>query len=143
MNYATLIALLSAMSFSLPLLLKIEGYFGIERNDGILISLAIVIFLWVWLYLRWYSKIENESVRHPILPHEPYLPEIFYKDGEFQGEIYYKENNFKKALELYELYKIVLDRQGLDTSELADRIQEIKEINLVEDINENKREEDG
>ena len=136
MNYATLIALLSAMSFSLPLLLKLEEYFGIERNDGILISLAIVVFAWVWLYLRWHSKIENESVQHPILPHEPYLPEIFYKDGEFQGEIYYRENNFEKALSVYELYKIVLNNQGLDTSELADRIAEIKQINIVEDSQE-------
>ncbi len=136
MNYATLIALLSAMSFSLPLLLKLEEYFGIERNDGILISLAIVVFAWVWLYLRWHSKIENESVQHPILPHEPYLPEIFYKDGEFQGEIYYRENNFEKALSVYELYKIVLNNQGLDTSELTDRIAEIKQINIVEDSQE-------
>lgn len=136
MNYATLIALLSAMSFTLPLLLKLEEYFGIERNDGILISLAIVVFAWVWLYLRWHSKIENESVQHPILPHEPYLPEIFYKDGEFQGEIYYRENNFEKALSVYELYKIVLNNQGLDTSELTDRIAEIKQINIVEDSQE-------
>ncbi len=122
------------MSFSLPLLLKLEEHFGIRRNDGIFFSLAIVIFAWVWLYLRWHRKIEDNTVQHPILPHEPYLPEIFYKDGKFQGEIYYQENNFEKALSTYELYKIVLDNQGLDTSELTARISEIKQINIVDEI---------
>ena len=86
MNYATLIALLAAMSFSLPVLLKVEQYFGLGRNASMLFGLAFVVFIWVWLYLRWSGEGNSDSVEG-LLPHEPYLPEVFFKDGVFTNSI--------------------------------------------------------
>lgn len=127
MNYATLIALLAAMSFSLPILLKVEQHFGVGRNAGILFSLAFVVFIWVWLYLRWNAEGNNETTEG-LLPHEPYLPEVFFKDGVFHGETYKNEGKYQEALSVYELYRIVLKRQGQDTEHCNSEIEEIERL---------------
>ena len=130
-NYATLIALLAAMSFSLPVLLKLERQLGIERNAVVLFSLAVVVFIWVWLYLRWRGETE-EVVDDELLPHEPYLPEIFFKNGVFLGERYKNEGNYQEALNAYELYTIVLERQGRKINDFSKDIKELKELMAAE-----------
>mgnify|MGYP006325001933 CR=1 FL=1 len=52
MNYATLLALLAALSFTLPLLVQLGERAGVSRNSGIAVTLLFVIFLAAWLLLR-------------------------------------------------------------------------------------------
>lgn len=53
MNYATLLALLATMAFALPFLVRLGQNAGVPRVTGIILTLAIIVFLGTWLWLRW------------------------------------------------------------------------------------------
>jgi Ca2+/H+ antiporter len=61
MNYATLLALLAALSFTLPLLVQLGEKAGVSRNSGIAVTLLFVIFLAAWLILRRPLKKQAEN----------------------------------------------------------------------------------
>lgn len=61
MNYATLLALLAALSFTLPLLVQLGEKAGVSRNSGIAVTLLFVIFLAAWLFLRRPLKKQAEN----------------------------------------------------------------------------------
>jgi Tfp pilus assembly protein PilN len=61
MNYATLLALLAALSFTLPLLVQLGEKAGVSRNSGIAVTLLFVIFLAAWLLLRRPLKKQAEN----------------------------------------------------------------------------------
>lgn len=61
MNYATLLALLTALSFTLPLLVKLGERAGVSRNSGIAVTLLFVLFLGAWLFLRRPLKNQAEN----------------------------------------------------------------------------------
>ena len=52
MNYATLLALLAALSFGLPLLVRLGERAGFSRGSGIALTLAIALFIISWVFLR-------------------------------------------------------------------------------------------
>jgi Ca2+/H+ antiporter len=61
MNYATLLALLALLSFTLPLLVQLGEKAGVSRNSGIAVTLLFVIFLAAWLFLRRPLKKQSEN----------------------------------------------------------------------------------
>jgi hypothetical protein len=61
MNYATLLALLAALSFTLPLLVQLGEKAGVSRNSGIAVTLLFVLFLGAWLFLRRPLKKQAEN----------------------------------------------------------------------------------
>ncbi|MGL4609821.1 MAG: hypothetical protein ACRCYY_09075 [Trueperaceae bacterium] len=61
MNYATLLALLAALSFTLPLLVQLGESAGVSRNSGIAVTLLFVLFLVAWLLLRRPLKKQSET----------------------------------------------------------------------------------
>jgi hypothetical protein len=61
MNYATLLALLAALSFTLPLLVQLGETAGVSRPSGIAVTLLFVIFLVAWLLLRRPLKKQAEN----------------------------------------------------------------------------------
>jgi Ca2+/H+ antiporter len=61
MNYATLLALLALLSFTLPLLVQLGEKAGVSRNSGIAVTLLFVIFLAAWLILRRPLKKQAEN----------------------------------------------------------------------------------
>jgi hypothetical protein len=61
MNYATLLALLAALSFTLPLLVQLGETAGVSRNSGIAVTLLFVLFLGAWLFLRRPLKKQAEN----------------------------------------------------------------------------------
>ncbi len=61
MNYATLLALLAALSFTLPLLVQLGEKAGVSRGSGIAVTLLFVIFLAAWLILRRPLKKQAEN----------------------------------------------------------------------------------
>jgi flagellar biosynthesis/type III secretory pathway M-ring protein FliF/YscJ len=61
MNYATLLALLVALSFTLPLLVQLGETAGVSRNSGIAVTLLFVLFLGAWFFLRRPLKKQAEN----------------------------------------------------------------------------------
>jgi hypothetical protein len=61
MNYATLLALLAVLSFTLPLLVQLGEKAGVSRNSGIAVTLLFVLFLGAWLLLRRPLKKQAEN----------------------------------------------------------------------------------
>lgn len=61
MNYATLLALLAALSFTLPLLVQLGERAGVSRNSGIAVTLLFILFLAAWLFLRRPLKKQAEN----------------------------------------------------------------------------------
>jgi hypothetical protein len=61
MNYATLLALLAVLSFTLPLLVQLGETAGVPRNSGIAVTLLFVLFLAAWLLLRRPLKKQAEN----------------------------------------------------------------------------------
>jgi hypothetical protein len=61
MNYATLLALLALLSFTLPLLVQLGEKAGVPRNSGIAVTLLFVLFLAAWLLLRRPLKKQAEN----------------------------------------------------------------------------------
>jgi hypothetical protein len=61
MNYATLLALLAALSFTLPLLVQLGEKAGVSRNSGIAVTLLFVLVLGAWLFLRRPLKKQAEN----------------------------------------------------------------------------------
>ena len=52
MNYATLLALLAALSFGMPLLVRLGERAGFSRGSGIALTLAFTLFILIWSLLR-------------------------------------------------------------------------------------------
>ncbi len=68
MNYATLLALLAVLSFTLPLLVQLGERAGVSRNSGIAVTLLFVLFLAAWLLLRRPLKKQAENGESESLP---------------------------------------------------------------------------
>jgi hypothetical protein len=135
MNYAALLALLSAMSFALPFLVRVAERLGVPRSYGSVVTLAGALFFALWAYLRWrqradqYNRKMHDSQDH--LPDEPYVPDIFFENGVFKGTILLSQGHTKEALHLYETYRDILQRQGHATDELDDMILRLSEVKAV------------
>jgi hypothetical protein len=64
MNYATLLALLAALSFGLPLLVQLGEGAGVSRGSGIALTLAITLFTLIWLFLR--RPLKNQAQQQEV-----------------------------------------------------------------------------
>lgn len=64
MNYATLLALLAALSFGLPLLVQLGEGAGVSRGSGIALTLALILFGIIWAFLRKPLKQEERKQNH-------------------------------------------------------------------------------
>jgi threonine/homoserine/homoserine lactone efflux protein len=64
MNYATLLALLAALSFGLPLLVQLGEGAGVSRGSGIALTLAITLFVLIWLLLR--RPLKKQAQQHEV-----------------------------------------------------------------------------
>ena len=122
MNYAGLLALAAALSFTLPFVVGVAERAGLPRSYGISVTLALVVFFAMWLYIRWRQKNPEDvlpDVTH--LPNEPYV-DIFFLDGVFQGERLLEQGRDAEALQVYRAYRNVLLRQGQTTGELDKKV---------------------
>jgi hypothetical protein len=127
MNYAALLALLSALSFTLPFLVRMAERLGIPRSYSSVVTLAGALFVALWAYLRWRQRADqyNRKMResqNEYLPDEPYVPDIFFEDGVFKGTILLAQGYTQEALQLYQTYRDILQRQGHATDELDEMI---------------------
>lgn len=122
MNYAALLALLSALSFALPFLVRVAEHLGIPRSQSSVVTLAVALFFALWAYLRWRQQAEaHNRLREQAgerLPSEPYVPDIFFENGVFKGTLLLNKGHTQAALQLYETYRDILQRQGHATDAL-------------------------
>lgn len=122
MNYAALLALAAGLSFTLPFVVGVAERAGLPRSYGISVTLALVVFVAMWLYIRWRQHNPKDvipDITH--LPNEPYV-DIFFLDGVFQGERLLEQGRNAEALQVYRAYRNVLLRQGQTTGELDKKV---------------------
>lgn len=52
MNYAALLGVIAAATFTLPLLARLAVSLGLHRGTGVAVSLAIAVAVALWWYVR-------------------------------------------------------------------------------------------
>lgn len=128
MNYAALLALLSAIAFAFPFIVRIAERIGVPRSYSIVVSLALLIFGLAWLYIRWRMATPEPAEPTPSrLPHEPFEPNIFFQEDVFLGERLSQEGRYEEALRTYEAYRAILVMQKRDTDEVDKHILDLKQ----------------
>lgn len=130
-SYATLLALLAALAFVFPFVVRLAENTGVPRSYSIVFTLALSLVLGTYLWLRWRLRDEeadlyDTDVEPGVLPAEPYVPDFFFQDGVFQGEALLLKGHREAALKLYEAYYALLSRQGQDASHLDKTIKELQ-----------------
>ena len=124
MSYATLLALLAALAFTLPFLARLAERLGLARSQGIFLTLALSLVVATYAWLRWRLRDEDAEaalraeLEPGVLPEEPYIPDFFFQDGVFQGERLIAQGHHDAALKMYEAYRALLKRQGQTTDEV-------------------------
>ncbi|MEZ4607135.1 MAG: hypothetical protein R2865_10165 [Deinococcales bacterium] len=64
MNYAALLALLAALAFTFPFLVRLAEQVNIPRSYSIVVTLAVTLFLALYIFVRdrviWRQKLEEQ-----------------------------------------------------------------------------------
>ena len=147
MSYASLLTLLAGLAFTLPFLVRLAERAGVARSSSIVVTLALIIVLLSYAWLRWYLRDQDVEVvtglEPGVLPSEPFVPDFFFQDGVFQGERLLAEGHFEAALKMFEAYRSVLARQGRSTGEVDEKISALNAIvgTSLEDANREARRE--
>ena len=131
MNYASLIALLAALAFSLPFLVKIAQRAGIPRGFSMVTTLAIGLFILAWLLMhdrmrkRELLKVQIGIVKEQIL-RNPLDPIAYYLSEKHLGDLLLACGDKSAALEVFMSYqKIVLDTEN-DSPRIERMIKRLK-----------------
>ena len=132
MSYASLLTLLAGLAFTLPFLVRLAERAGVARSSSIVVTLALIIVLLTYAWLRWYLRDQESApvngLEPGVLPTEPFVPDFFFQDGVFQGERLLAEGHFEAALKMFEAYRSVLARQGRATGEVDEKISTLNAI---------------
>lgn len=134
MNYASLIALLAALAFSLPFLVKLAERVGISRGFGMMVTLAAGFFILAWLLLRERIK-RQELLQEQIatikqqINSNPNDPAAYYFSHKHLGDLYILLGNKLAALDAFTAYrKITLANQvDVDMEKTDLIIEELKQ----------------
>lgn len=137
MSYAALLALLSALAFALPFLVRLAQAAGIPRSSGIALTLAFITVASTYLWLRWRLRDQDalDALEPGVLPSEPYVPGFFFEGGAFRGERLRRQGRTREALAVYRAYQAILERQGQRQADIDAVVLEL--------VSELGREEDG
>lgn len=135
LNYAALLALLSLVSFSMPFLVSLAENAGVPRSYSIILSLTLVLWVGLYLYIRWQQgRLPEAPIRPDSLPDEPYV-EVFFRNGMFQGQWLLEQGETEAALAVYKAYQSILLRHGKassgeakDADELAQTIVDLEKL---------------
>jgi hypothetical protein len=131
MNYASLIAVLAALAFTLPFLANLATMFGIARGTSIVTTLAAAIFVTAWIVIRQRAqhhsaieeRIEAISRQRAASPHDPHS---FYLYGDHQGDLLLTVGRPADALEAFEAHHRIAHRAGHDTQKLERTIARLR-----------------
>lgn len=121
MSYAALLALLAALTFTMPFLVDLAERAGLPRGYGIVTTLTAAVFALAWITVR--SRVQR---RHEIeariqairerLRERPYDPKAFYLHGDHLGDLLLTLGRTEEALRAFESYKRVSEQAGSDTT---------------------------
>jgi hypothetical protein len=122
MNYVALIALLAALAFTLPLLVKLTEAAGLARGVGVVGTLVVaaVVLLWLWLGGRRQRRrllkervaaIKRQRAR------APEDPTAFLEAGDHLSELLLQLDRPKEAREAFSAYLEVAARAGQEVAE--------------------------
>ena len=125
MNYASLIALLAAISFTLPFLVTLAENAGVPRGFSIVTTLAGATFAlaWVWVRSRVLRRTALEE-RVAVIERqraETPGPEAFFLHGDHLGDLLLTLGRPSEALAAFEAYKRVAENAGREVGS-AERV---------------------
>lgn len=131
MNYASLIAILAALSFSLPFLVNLATRAGIPRGYGITTTLAAAVFVLAWIFVR--SRVRRRLAieeRITLINRQraasPDSPDAFYLQGDHLGDLLLTLGRQREALDAFETHHQLAERIGEDTSRLEQTVQRLR-----------------
>ena len=140
MNYASLIALLAAISFTLPFLVTLAENAGVPRGFSIVLTLAGALFAlaWVWVRSRVLRRtaleervaaIERQRAETP-------GPEAFFLHGDHLGDLLLTLGRPSEALAAFEAYKRAAERAGREVGSTERVIMSLRREGRQEETNE-------
>lgn len=121
MSYAALIALLAALTFTMPFLVDLAEHAGVPRGFGIVTTLVAAIFAIAWITVR--SRVQRrqavearmQAIRDRI-KERPQDPTAFYRHGDHLGDLLLTLGRVSEALRAFEAYRRVAEQSGGDTT---------------------------
>ncbi len=132
MNYASLIALLAALAFSLPFLVKLAQRAGIPRGFSMITTLAVGVFTLSWLLLherikrRELWQVQIDVIREQILK-DPLEPTAYYLSEKHLGDLLLACGDKASALEVFTSYQEVTGGTRKDGARIARIIKKLKQ----------------
>ena len=132
MNYASLIALLATLAFSLPFLGKLAQRSGIPRGFSMVTTLAIGIFALSWLLVRGRIK-RYESLQEQIgfiqnqVHKNPKDPTAYYFSEQHLGDLLLACGDKAAAFEVFTTYKQLTQATENDVSRVTHIIEKLKQ----------------
>lgn len=144
MTYASLLALLAALAFTLPLIAQLAGLAGAPRHVSIGVTLLLTAagFLWVLLTRSKegpsdeqmaQQKLDQISEQRHIRPHDP---QAFFVNGEFQGDLLRKHGRNAEALAAIETYRLLAPLSEQEQQQLSRVSEQLRRELNVSSINE-------
>ena len=141
MNYASLIALLAAISFTLPFLVTLAENAGVPRGFSIVLTLAGALFAltWVWVRSRVLRRTALEE-RVAAIEHQraetPERPEAFFLHGDHLGDLLLTLGRPSEALAVFEAYKRVAEQAGREVGSTERVIMSLRREGRQEETDE-------
>lgn len=121
MNYVALIALLAALAFTLPLLVRLAEAAGLSREVGVVGTLvvAVVVLTWLWLNGRRQRRRRLEE-RVTAIAHQrreaPENPAAFLENGDHLSQLLLLLGKPEEAREALAAYLEVAARAGQEVA---------------------------
>ena len=124
MNYAALLALLAALAFTAPFLVRLASLLGIPRALGIVTTLVGAVFLLGWLVVQGrVERTEQLEARISVLQtrrsRAPHDPESYFLAGEHLGDLLAQVGRPREALRVFEAYARLIKRTGTEAEQQA------------------------
>lgn len=131
MNYAALLAMLAAISFTLPFLVALAEDAGIPRGYSIVTTLAAVVFALGWVLIRYRinrrqrieARIEKIQERRSA---SPCNPESYLLHGDHLGDLLLSLGRKEDALKAFESYQQAVSQAGGDTANIRHAVRELE-----------------
>lgn len=139
MNYAAMLALLAALAFSLPFLVRLAENVGVPRGFGIITTLLGAFFLIVWLIIR--ERVhEHEERERKIeeikgqIAERPGDPKAFYSSGDYLVDLLLRQGRQREALACLKRHKQIAGAVGAEVTGIERAIVDLKqELGELED----------
>jgi len=127
MNYAALIALLAALAFSLPFLVKLAESAGVARSTSVIITLTTAVLALAFIVIRGRirrrqaieARIEAIGRQRQAAPHDP---EAFFLHGDHLGDLLLTLGRLREALAAFTAYRQVAQQAERDVTAVSQAI---------------------